>query len=217
MYIVICGGGKIGYYLAKQLIKKNHEVTIIEKDKVRYEELADKLGEDKVIFGDATLPTIQKQAGISRANVAVVTAGADEVNLIISQVAKTISLVPRVISRVNDPENEDLFRKLGVDTTINATKIIFSLIEQTVSVEDIVPLLTFDQGKVNLVEINVNSNSPAVGKRIRELALPKDCILISLLHRGKIIFPRGDTLIQPKDTILALTTPGKQDKLGEIF
>jgi trk system potassium uptake protein TrkA len=216
MYIIIVGGGKIGFYLSKALKEEGHEVLLIEKEEDKYDELADKL-KDGVMHGDGTQVKVLKQAGASRADVVVAVTGDDEDNLVVCQLAKSMFFVPRTIARVSDPSKEELFEKVGVDTTINSTNIIFSIIERKVSAEDLSTLLTLKEGKVNILELRLDGASPVINKRIMNIPLPKESIIISVIRENKVIFPRGDTILKEGDVIVALTKPDEQAKLTHIF
>jgi trk system potassium uptake protein TrkA len=215
MYIVVVGGGKVGYHLTKTLLHQGYEVLLIEKDKARYEELADKLG-PAVMLGDGTWVSTLKKAGVSRADTVVAVAGDDQNNLVICQLAKGVFLTPKTIARVSDPENEELFKKLGIDFVINSTKLIFSAIEYNVT-DAVTTLLSFDEGKINIVQAKIEANSKWINKRLMDIPLPKDCVLISIIRQGKVILPRGTTTLQKNDIVLALTSPESQKELNDIL
>ena len=151
MYIIIVGGGNIGYYLAKTLVAARHEVLLMEKDRTRYRTISEELGE-VVMQGDGCEVAQQNQAGFGRADAVVAATGSDDDNLVVCQMAKMEHNVPRTISRVNDPRNEALFHKLGIDATVSSTKIIYNLIEQEVGGGEVIPLAALNRGNIEIVE-----------------------------------------------------------------
>src|SRR5579871_5141982 len=203
MYIIIVGGGNVGYYLAKTLTAARHEVLLLEKDRARYRILAEELGE-VVMQGDGCQADQQMEAGFGRADAVVATTGSDDDNLVVCQMAKMEFSVPRTISRVNDPRNEKLFHKLGIDATVSSTKIIYNLIEQEVGGGEMIPLAALNRGNIEIVEIEIGSKSPVVNREVRALALPEDALIISIIRDGHAKLPSGDTVIQLGDSVIAL-------------
>lgn len=215
MYAVIVGGGKVGLYLAKDLLARGHEVTIIEKDEGKCQRIVDELG-SIVLEGECNLDLLE-QAGASRADVFITVTGEDEANLVICKIAKHFFQIPRVITRVVNPKNRKIFHQLGIDLTVSATDIITSLIEQEAIVQEILPLFPLKQGELEIVEIRVPANSPALQRTIHELPLPTESVLISILRDDQIIFPRGETTFKTSDTVLALTATSKVEDLKKVF
>lgn len=216
MYVIVVGGGKVGYYLAKALIAEGHEVLLVEKDKKRFMQLSDELGEI-VFWGDGCEVKTLEEIGTKRCNVVVACTGDDEDNLVISQLARNRFKTPRAIAKINDPEKEEVFEKLGIKTTVSSTKIIFNLIEQEVDVEEIIPLMSLKRGKVEIVEVELKKNSPLVNKQIKDLHLSSDCVFATVIRGEEILFPRGDTILLQGDTLIALTTPEKEKKLKDLL
>ncbi|MFH1259862.1 MAG: NAD-binding protein [Elusimicrobiota bacterium] len=216
MYIVIVGAGKVGYNLAKLLLKGEHEVSVIEKSKERYSTVVDDLGE-AVIYGDGVESTVLKEAGANRADVLVAVTGDDEDNLVICQMAKVMFLVPRTIARINDPENEDIFTGLGIDATVSSTMIINSLIEQKVDATLIMPLLTLNGGNIEVVQAEMSGSSALANKLVSQIKLPPDCILIAVLRANEIIIPRGDTLLKANDVIISLVKKENEKALYDLL
>ena len=165
MYIIVVGGGKVGYYLAKELVEEGNEVLIIEKDAAKAERIAEELG-DISLRGDGCEASTMEMAGFGRADMVIAVTGDDEDNLVTCQVAKAKFKVPRTIARINNPKNEEIFKKLGIDTTVSATTAILSQIEQELPTHPLIPLLTLKGGGLEIVEVKVPENSAVVGKRI---------------------------------------------------
>ncbi|MDE3076142.1 MAG: TrkA family potassium uptake protein, partial [Chloroflexota bacterium] len=189
MYIIVVGGGKVGYYLAKSLLAEGHEVVITEKDRTRSAEILDDLGESVSVRGDGCEASLLEEIGTGRADVFVAVTGEDEDNLISCQLAKTKFQVPRTIARVNNPKNQAIFARLGIDVTVSATNIILSLIEQEIPKHALVTLFSLKQAGVEIVEVEIPERSPVVGKPLRDVGLDKD------MHISVIL--RGDESITP--------------------
>ena len=216
MYIVIVGGGQIGSFLAKTLSKEGEEVALIEFDRDVCQSLAEKLG-ILIIHGDGTDAKYLKDAGVKKADVFVAVTGEDKVNLISCQMAKKNFDVPRVIARVNDPRNESMFQELGVDVAISAVTAASMVIKNAVTSGELTTLLTLKEGNVELVELHVREDSPVINRSIKDLGLPDDCILTTIIRHGHLIFPRGRTVIEVGDLIVALTTAEHVDELKKII
>jgi len=216
MYIIIVGGGNVGYYLAKTLASARHEVLLLEKDRQRYRTISEELGE-VVMQGDGCEVAHQNQAGFARADVVVAATGSDDDNLVVCQMAKMEHNVPRTISRVNDPRNEKLFKKLGIDATVSSTKIIYNLIEQEVGGGEVIPLAALNRGNIEIVEIEIGTRSSVVGREIRALPLPLEALIISVIRDGHAILPSGDTLFEVGDSVIALVGADKEHELRDIF
>lgn len=217
MKVVIIGGGRIGYSLSQSLLSNKHQVTIVEEEPERCGFLVKGLNA-VVINGDGTSLQTLTDAEAQNANVLVALTGRDEDNLVACQLAYHHFQVPRTIARVSNPQNRELFQKLGgVSSTICPTEIISSLVEEKVSLEDVVTLLTFEEGKVVIVETEVGEDSPARDKKVKELNLPQECVIISIIRGSHIIFPRGQTILKMKDRVLALTTAQQKSLLQETI
>lgn len=206
MFIVIMGGGQVGYYLCRELIADGHTVTLIDKDKSVCDRIARELEKLIVICGDACDNNCLEDARIKRADVFAAVTGIDEDNLIACQLAKEVFQIKRTIARVNDPRNKNVFSKFKVDTSINSTSILIKIIEEETSLDDYMPLFTFKQGKISIVRVDLPNESPVVGKMVQEIILPKDCVLVSILRREELIIPKGNTRLEVGDDVIALTT-----------
>ena len=216
MYIIIVGGGNIGYYLAKTLVSARHEVLLMEKDRTRYRTISEELGE-VVMQGDGCEVAQQNQAGFGRADAVVAATGSDDDNLVVCQMAKMEHNVPRTISRVNDPRNEALFHKLGIDATVSSTKIIYNLIEQEVGGGEVIPLAALNRGNIEIVEVEIGPRSPVVDQEIRGLRLPSEALIISVIRHDHAILPQGDTRFEVGDSVIALVNADREPELRDIF
>jgi trk system potassium uptake protein TrkA len=216
MYILIVGAGKIGYFLAKRLYQGKHTISIVDKDRGICEEIAKDL-EVLVVNGDACDPKILEEAGIERADVLAAVTGDDEDNLIICQLAKERFGLQRTVGRVNNPDNEHVFSELGIDVPVDSTKIIAKIIEEEVSFSDFVNLMSFKRGKLAIVRVDLPKDAPVINKELKDIALPKDAVLVSILRGEEVILPRGDTVLKPGDDVIALTLIGNEPQLLNLL
>ncbi|MGC9066042.1 MAG: potassium channel family protein [Candidatus Ratteibacteria bacterium] len=212
MRIIIVGGGKVGYFLAERLAR-THYVSLIEKDK----RITDELAENRnilIINGDGCQTDILVQAGVKDADVVAAVTGKDEDNLVICQIAKDIFKVKRTVARVNDPKNERIFFQLGVDIAIDSTAIIAKIIEEEVSLEDMINLCAFKKGQLSLVRIDLPEDAPIVKKSLKEIELPAEAVIVAVLRKEHLIVPDRDFVFQQGDEVVALT---KIEDEGEIL
>ena len=216
MYIIVGGGGKVGFYLARELIAQGHEVLIIEKDAARVELIESELG-DVVQQGNADEGSILAEAGTNRADVMVAVTGDDEDNLVICQVAKRRFNVPRVVARINNPKNERIFSLLGIDATVSSTDVILSIIEQEIPSQSLVPLLRLRRTDVEVVEAVLPDDSPLAGLPLRDLDLPPESSIAVIVRDGEAIFPTGATELESGDELIALTRSRHEEALRQIF
>ena len=216
MYVIIAGGGKVGHYLTRALADAGHEVLLIEKDRARVDYLAEDLDE-VVTFGDACEVRTMRETGMERADVVVAVTGDDEDNLVICQLAKSKFQVPRAISKVNNPENDAIFKALGIDTTVSSTRIIFNLIEQQIETDLIIPLAPLQRGNIEIVEIDLGPDSPVLGKRIGNIGLPENALVISIVRDGHAILPNLDVEFKEADSVIALVNADMEPILRGIF
>ena len=213
MYAIVIGGGKVGYYLAKELLEGNHEVLVIEKDGGKCERIAQELG-DIVLKGDGCEAATMEIAGFGRADMVLAVTGDDEDNLVSCQVAKAKVDVPRMIARINNPKNEAIFRKLGIDTTVSATAAILAQIEQELPEHPLMRLLTFKGGGLEIVEVKVPPSAAIVGHPVREIMLPQQSIIVLLVDPdGSPRVPTSETVIMAEDEVLAVTRTENEDAL----
>src|SRR3954470_20267394 len=216
VYVVIAGAGKVGWNLARELMSKRHEVTVIESDRSRYLTVEQEL-EHAIQYGDATELWVLERAGINRADLTIAVTGDDEDNLLICQLAKEKYLCERIIARVNNPRNRQYFELLGIQPAVSATDLILRLIEHEVPSYGTVHLLVLRDEQLEIIEVEVPDNSPVIGRRINEIELPDGALIISILREGKGFVPKADTVIQDGDEVLLVLDPGLEDRITEQF
>lgn len=212
MKSIIVGGGKIGYYLLKTLKERNHNVTLIERDKDTCSELAEDINAD-IVYGDGTDVEVLKDAGIEDADIVAAVTGTDEENLVVCQIAKVSFNIKKTIARINNPKNIPMFKALGVDKTVCSTEVIANLIEWEFEKDYFKIIQTFERGAMTLIEIVVDDYNPWRDNQIKTLDLPDDFIIVSIIRSGKIIYAKGGTQIIKDDRILAVTNIYKIDEL----
>ena len=203
MFVLVVGGGKVGYYLAKELIEAGHEVVLMEKDRERADQIADEIG-SIVVAHDGCEGKYLGQAGSNRADIVAAVTGDDEDNLVICQMAKHHFDVPRTIARVNNPKNEALFRHLGVDELISPTRMILGSIEQDIPVHELLHLAALGEGELELIEAHLQGGSPAIGKATQDLEIPDGCSLFAVIRDGVAMPLRPDTLLEEGDKVIAI-------------
>jgi len=216
MFILIIGAGKVGYFLAKRLCQGKHTVSIVDKDRMICDEIAKEL-EALVVNGDGCDPRILEEAGIQRADVLAAVTGDDEDNLIICQLAKEKFNLQRTVGRVNNPDNEHTFSELGIDVPIDSTKIIAKIIEEEVSFSDFVNLMSFKRGKLAIVRVDLPEDSPVINKEVKDIILPQDAVLVSIVRGEEVILPKGNTVLKPGDDVIALTLIGNEPQLLNLL
>ena len=208
MYIIVAGGGKVGYHLTKALLAQGHEVVLIEMNRAHAQRIADELG-SVVIPQQADEGRWLLEAGVERADVIIATTGDDEDNLIICQLAQLIARRsggrrPRTIARVNHPKNEAIFKRLGIDATVSTTSFILSMIEEELSPHPSVHLMTLRQAGIELMEFIIPATSPAVNQSVTALGLPAGVALPLVVRGGQTLQPDGKTVLRAEDTVIAL-------------
>jgi trk system potassium uptake protein TrkA len=215
MYVIVVGGGKVGYYLSKQLIAEGHEVLLMEKDRRRQAMLAETLGE-VCVQGDGCEVRVMTEAGFGRADVIVAVTGDDEDNLVICQMAKSKFHTPRTVARVNDPSNLALFERLGIDTTVSSTQIIFNLLEQQIEPGEIIPVGALKNGNIEVVAIGVSERSPVLGMSIKDLDLG-EALIISIVREDHAQLPQADTRFEVDDQVIAMVPADEEMQLRHVF
>jgi trk system potassium uptake protein len=213
MYIIVIGGGKVGYHLAKALLAEGHEVLVIERDRSRVEFICSELG-SICLLGDGCEAATLAEAGTARADMLIAVTGDDEDNLVSCQVAKHKFKVPRTIARSSNPKNETLFRMLGVDVTVSSTNVIMENIQQEVPTHMLTHLLNIQDRGLELVEIKIPADAKSAGKKIKDLAMPSSSILALIIRRDqRPQVVTQDSIIQNGDQIIALTTSETEEQL----
>lgn len=216
MYILIIGGGKVGYYLGKTLFQIGCEVGIIESDSDRCQLIASDL-DLMVIHGDGTDIEVLEEAGVRQAGYFVAVTGKDEENLIACQVAKKYFQVPQTIARVNNPKNQTIFTRLGVDATVSSTGSIARLIQNQLAMDNIRTLPLFEKDGIELIETELKDSSPVLERAVREISLPSECVLIAVVRAGEVLFPKGDTVLYAGDRIMALAKKHSETLLKNLL
>jgi trk system potassium uptake protein TrkA len=203
VFVLVVGGGKVGYYLAKELVGSGHEVVLMEKDRARADQIADEIG-SIVIAHDGCEGKYLGEAGANRADIVAAVTGDDEDNLVICQMAKHHFDVPRTIARVNNPKNEDLFQHLGVDELISPTRMILGAIEQDIPVHELLHLGSLGGSDLELIEAPLLAGSPAIGRAPRDLDIPEGCSLFAVVRDGRAVPLRPDTVLAEGDKVIAI-------------
>jgi trk system potassium uptake protein TrkA len=217
MYIIVVGGGKVGFYLAKELVESNHEVLVIEQDPEKVREIQDELG-DIVMEGDGCEATLLDKAGTARADMLLAVTGDDEDNLIACQVAKQRFNVGRTVARINNPKNEEIFQKLDVDITVSATSAIMAHIEQELPTHQLIPLMRLKGSGLEIVEVRIPDDSRVVGRPIKEILLPyQSMVAIIIDEDGTPKMASGDTIIRSGDEVVAVTMHESEEALREAL
>lgn len=213
MYIIVVGGGRLGYYLLKALLNEGHEVLVLEKDSRICKTITDELG--SVCFrGDGCEAATLAEVGTGRADMFVAVTGDDEDNLVACQVAKHKHNVPRTIARIRNPRNAVLFKKLGVDVTVSSTDLIIEAIEREVPTHPVTQLMTLEEKGLVIVDVKISSESSMVGKTVRELNLPKESKLALIIpSQGSAYVPTPQTILVAGDQIIAITPPESKEAL----
>jgi trk/ktr system potassium uptake protein len=203
VFVLVVGGGKVGYYLTKELIESGHEVVLMEKDRKRADQIADEIG-SIVIPHDGCEGKYLAEAGANRADIVAAVTGDDEDNLVICQMAKHHFAVRRSIARVNNPKNERLFKHLGVDEIISPTRMILGSIEQDIPVHELLHLAALGEGELELIEAHLQAGSPAVGRAPKDLQIPDGCSLFAVIRDGVAMPLRPDTIMREGDKVIAI-------------
>ena len=213
MFIVVGGGGKVGYHLARALLA-DHEVLVIEENPQRVEFIEQELGSDVIMQGDACDAATMERAGMQRADLVVAVTGEDQDNLTLCQIAKAKFNVGRAVARINNPQNQTLFRQLGIDSTVSATTLIMGHIEQELPWQGMIPLLTLGGFNLEIVEVKIPREAATIGKQIRQLLLPQGSLICLVIDtQGTPRLPAPDTTIHAEDILVAVTSIEGQDAL----
>jgi trk system potassium uptake protein len=217
MRVAIAGAGNVGLFIANDLVSVGHEVQLIEESP-EVAQRADALEGVEWLVADACEVASLRQAGLEKCDVVVAATGDDEDNLVISLLAKQEFGVPRVIARVNHPKNEWLFNdNWGVDVPVSTPHLISALVEEAVSVGRLVRILQFEGGNVRLVEVTLAEDAPVVDKSILESDIPRDATIVAVIRREHVVMPRGDTIFESGDEVLAMVTADSEEDLRTIL
>jgi trk system potassium uptake protein TrkA len=213
VYIIIVGGGRLGYYLTRALLDEEHEVLVIEKDAAFSQIINNELGSVS-LHGDGCETATLEQAGAGRADIFITVTGDDEDNLVACQLAKHKFNIPRTIARVRNPQHEKVFKKLGIDATVSTTNLILEHIKHELPSHPLMHLLDIQERGLEIVEIKIPPESTTIGKQVKELSLPPDSILSLIIRKErKPTVPTSSTIIHAEDQIVAVTRPEFEDEL----
>ncbi|MBN1438895.1 MAG: TrkA family potassium uptake protein [Anaerolineales bacterium] len=215
MNVIIVGGGKVGSHLAEILLQGGHTVRVVDGRPEVFRRLQEELPEGTAVFGEMSSPSTLEKAGIGSAGVLAAVTDQDDANLVITTLAKFEFRVPRVISRVNNPKNGWLFTPdMGVDVAISQADMMARLIAEEMSLGDMMTLIKLRKGAFSLVEEKIHPESEAHGKAIRDLGLPKECVLVAIIRKGDLILPHGETVLKESDEVLAVVHRSKLEVLA---
>ena len=217
MRVAIAGAGNVGLFIANDLHATGHEVQLIEQNPAVVERAAADPGVEWFI-ADACEVSSLKESGLERCDVVVAATGDDEDNLVISLLAKQEFAVPRVIARVNHPKNEWLFNEnWGVDLSVSTPHLITALVEEAVSVGRLVRILQFERGQARLVEVTLAENAPVVDRALKDVDVPRDVTVVAVVRGEHVVMPRGDTVFEAGDEVLAMVTPDSEENVRTIL
>jgi trk system potassium uptake protein TrkA len=216
MRVAIAGAGAVGRSIAKELLENDHEVLLIDKNPKSIKVYS--VPRAEWLLADACEISSLDDASLERCNVVIAATGDDKANLVVSLLAKTEYGVPRVVARVNDPSNEWLFNESwGVDVAVSTPRLLSALVEEAVSVGDLVRLMTFRQSDASLVEMTMPADAPLVGRRIGDIEWPTDTALVAILRDGRVIVPNSDDPLEGGDELLFVTTEDVEHQLGQLL
>jgi len=218
MFVIIVGGGQVGSHLATLLLAGGHRVHVIDERPDVLARIHRELPTECIFEGDGSDVELLRLAGIEHADVVAAVTGFDETNLMVTHLARFEFHVPRIIGRVNSPKNAWLFTpEMGVDVAINQADMMAHLIAEEMSLGDMMTLMKLRKGQYSLVEEKVHPTAAAVGKAIRDLKLPTECVLAAVIRKGELIIPRGDVVLQPADEILAVVHSNEITALAKLL
>lgn len=218
MYVIVVGGGNTGSYLTRLLLDAGQQVTIVEERPSVLEKLKLELPIGSIVEGDGSSPTVLEKAQISRANVLAAVTGADDTNLVITSLARFEFNVPRVIARVNNPKNSWLFNaEMGVDVFLNQAEILAQLVAEEMSLGDMMTLLKLRRGNYSVVEEKVPPGAKGIGMELKEIDFKEQCVIAAIIRNGKMTLPRGDSVFQEGDEVVAIASPEGARNLAELL
>ncbi|MCW2864745.1 MAG: TrkA-N domain protein [Actinoallomurus sp.] len=216
MRVAIAGAGAVGRSIAQELLENGHEVLLIDKNPRSIK--VEVVSKAEWLLADACEIASLDDAGLERCHVVVAASGDDKVNLVVSLLAKTEYGVPRVVARINHPKNEWLFNESwGVDVAVSTPRLLSALVEEAVSVGDLVRLMTFRQGEANLVELTLPEDAPLAGQLVGSVAWPQDTALVAILREGRVLVPSADDTLEGGDELMFVANQSVEDELGELL
>jgi trk system potassium uptake protein TrkA len=218
MKIIIVGGGQVGAYLASLLLANRHDIKVIEYREKNFHKLEREFPSELLIFGYGSDPAVLEKAGVERADVLAAVTANDEINLVVSTLAKMEYGVPRVVARVNNPKNAWLYTsQMGVDIRVNQADLIARLVVEEMDLEDMFTLMKLNRGDYSIVQMKLMNHSKAANKLLKDLPIPKKSVLIAITRNDRVIIPKGDTQLLADDDILMLTDEVSRKELKDIF
>jgi trk system potassium uptake protein TrkA len=218
MLVLIAGGGRTGTHLASMLCEQDYDVCLVENRPEVLRRLHRELASEVIFEGMPTLPDVLEQAGIRQAQVLAACMANDADNLAVCYLARRHYRVPRIIARINNPRNAWLFdAKFHVDVAVNQAEILASLIQEEMSLGDMMTLLKLRRGDYSIVEEKIPSGARAVGAAIKDLHLPDECVIAAIMRDGKMVLPRGVTVLEAGDEVLAVVDPAGMEHLATLF
>ena len=218
MFVLIIGGGKVGSHLASLLMSEGYRVKVVEVRRDHIQSLKGDLPAEIIVAGDGTDPDVLESAGIRQANVVAAVTGADETNLVIASLARFEFGVPRIIGRVNNPKNAWLYNPtMGVDVSLSQADLMAHLIAEEMSLGDMMTLMKLMRGQFSLVQEKVHPASAAVNKLISTLKLPDQCVLVAIIRKGTLLLPKGETVLQEADEVLALVKSSELTQFNALL
>jgi trk system potassium uptake protein TrkA len=218
MKVIVVGGGKVGTHLGQLLLKEGHQIKVIENREEEIPRLKKELPADVVVWGSGTDPNVLESAGIRTANVVAAVSGLDEINLVVTTLARFEFNVPRIIGRVNNPKNAWLYTPvMGVDVALNQSDFMAHLVAEEMSLGDMMTLLKLRKGLFSLIETKIAPDSIAVGKMVAEIKWPAQAVLVAILRKGEMLLPHGDLRLQAVDEVLAVVHADEVEKLHAIL
>jgi trk system potassium uptake protein len=218
MYVIVVGGGNTGSQLAKFLLDAKHKVCVVEERPAILEKLETEIPQECILTGDGSSPAVLEKADVKNAKVLAAVTGSDETNLVITTLARFEFGVPRIIARVNNAKNAWLFTpEMGVDVSLNQAEILSRLCAEEMSAGDMMTMMKIRRGKFSLVEEKIAPKAPAIGVALKDLSLPNNCVISGIIRHGEMILPRGTTVLELGDEILALVDDPAREVLAKLL
>lgn len=218
MYVIVVGGGNTGSQLAKFLLDANHKVCVIEERPAVLRKLETEIPQELILIGDGSSPAVLEKANIQNAQVLAAVTGSDETNLVITSLGRFEFNVPRIIARINNSKNAWLFTpEMGVDVSLNQAEILSRLTAEEMSLGDMMTMLKIRRGKYSIVEEKIASGAPAIGMALKDLSLPNNCVISGIIRHGDMILPRGTTVLEAGDEVLALVDDPAREQLAILL
>jgi trk system potassium uptake protein TrkA len=218
MFVIVVGGGNTGSQLAKFLIDAGHKVHVVEQRPGVLEKLAKEIPVDAIVNGDGSSPAVLEKAGVHEAQVLAAVTGSDETNLVVTSLGRFEFNVKRIIARVNNSKNAWLFTPdMGVDVSLNQAEILSRLTAEEMSLGDMMTMMKIRRGKYSIVEEKIPPGAPAIGKALKDLSLPTNCIISGIIRHGEVVLPRGVTTLEEGDEVLALVDDPAREQLAKLL